>query len=34
MENNALCRIIGIGFVHIRMHDGVVWTLTDVGHVC
>ena len=31
--NNVPCKIIGIGFVKIKMYDGVVRTLTDVKHI-
>jgi len=34
LGNNAPCKPIGIGFVQIRMHDGVVRTLTEVCHLC
>lgn len=33
MENNAPCKIIGVGTVRIRMLDGIVRTLTDVKHI-
>jgi len=33
MGNNAPCKSVGIGFVQIRMHDGVVRTLTKVCYV-
>ncbi|XP_075108699.1 uncharacterized protein LOC142180384 [Nicotiana tabacum] len=33
MGNNAACKVIGKGTVRIKMHDGVVRTLTDVRHV-
>lgn len=31
--NNMPCKIIGIGIVRIKMHDGIVKTLTNVRHV-
>ncbi|XP_073117052.1 uncharacterized protein [Elaeis guineensis] len=33
MGNNAVCKIIGMETVSIRMHDGVVRTLTDIRHI-
>jgi hypothetical protein len=33
MGNDAPCKTIGIGTVQIRMHDGVVRTLTEVRQV-
>jgi len=33
MGNDAPCKSIGIGLVQIRMHDGLVRTLTEVRHV-
>ncbi|GJX46602.1 hypothetical protein Tco_0271792 [Tanacetum coccineum] len=33
MGNDSPCKVIGIGTIQIRMHDGVVRTLTDVHHV-
>jgi len=33
MGNDATCNFIGIGFVQIRMHDGVVRTLIEVRHI-
>ena len=33
MGNDALCKSVDIGFVQIRMQDGVVRTLTIVHHV-
>ncbi|GJR12409.1 retrovirus-related pol polyprotein from transposon TNT 1-94 [Tanacetum coccineum] len=33
MGNDSPCKVIGIGTIQIRMHDGVVRTLTDVRHV-
>ena len=33
MGNNISCKVIGIGTVQIKMHDGVVRTLTDVRHI-
>ncbi|KAK3002925.1 hypothetical protein RJ639_019029 [Escallonia herrerae] len=31
--NDVACKVIGIGAIQIRMHDGIVRTLTDVRHV-
>ncbi|PHT40761.1 hypothetical protein CQW23_19615 [Capsicum baccatum] len=33
MGNNAPCKIFGKGTIRIRMHDGVVRTLTDVRYI-
>ncbi|GAB2299826.1 hypothetical protein Dimus_038584 [Dionaea muscipula] len=33
MGNNAACKAIGKGTIRLRMHDGVVRTLSDVRHV-
>ncbi|GJU69287.1 retrovirus-related pol polyprotein from transposon TNT 1-94 [Tanacetum coccineum] len=33
MGNDSPCKVVGIGTIHIKMHDGVVRTLTDVRHV-
>ena len=33
MGNNISCKVIGIGTVRIKMHDGIVRTLKDVRHV-
>ena len=33
MGNNASCKVVGNGIVHIKMFDGVVHTLGDVRHV-
>ncbi|PHT81193.1 hypothetical protein T459_14208 [Capsicum annuum] len=33
MGNNTPCKVLGKGTVQIRMHDGVVRTLTDVRYV-
>ena len=33
MGNNMSCKVIGIGTVKIKMHDGVVRTLTEVRHI-
>ncbi|KAK3007468.1 hypothetical protein RJ639_013340, partial [Escallonia herrerae] len=33
MRNNVACKVVGIGSIQIRMHDGIVRTLTDVRHV-
>ncbi|KAK2989282.1 hypothetical protein RJ640_000032 [Escallonia rubra] len=33
MRNDAACKVVGIGSIQIRMHDGIVRTLTDVRHI-
>ncbi|XP_073111292.1 uncharacterized mitochondrial protein AtMg00300-like [Elaeis guineensis] len=33
MGNNASCKTVGIGSIRIKMHDGIVRTLTQVRHV-
>jgi len=33
MDNDAECKVAGIGTVHTKTHDGVVRTLTKVWHV-
>jgi hypothetical protein len=33
MGNEFSCKIVGVGSVWIKMHDGSVRTLTDVKHV-
>jgi 5'-3' exoribonuclease 2 len=33
MSNNTACKILGIGTVRIKLHDGVVRTLTNVRHI-
>ncbi|KAK2999560.1 hypothetical protein RJ639_023203 [Escallonia herrerae] len=33
MGNNVACKVVGIGSIQIRIHDGIVRTLTDVRHV-
>ncbi|KAK3001961.1 hypothetical protein RJ639_020920 [Escallonia herrerae] len=33
MRNDVTCKMVGIGSIQIRMHDGIVRTLTDVRHV-
>ncbi|KAH0678662.1 hypothetical protein KY284_019747 [Solanum tuberosum] len=33
MGNNATCKIIGIGSVRVRCHDGTMRTITEVRHV-
>jgi hypothetical protein len=33
MGNDFYCKIVGVGSVQIKMHDGFVRTLTDVRHV-
>ncbi|KAK3023754.1 hypothetical protein RJ639_044463 [Escallonia herrerae] len=32
MGNNVACKVVGIGSIQIRMHNGIVRTLTDVRH--
>ncbi|KAK2975768.1 hypothetical protein RJ640_014591 [Escallonia rubra] len=33
MGNDVACKLVGIGLIQIRMHNGIVRTLTDVSHV-
>ncbi|KAL5547991.1 hypothetical protein UlMin_003222 [Ulmus minor] len=33
MGNDASCKVIGIGTVKIKMHDGIVRTLGNVRHI-
>ena len=33
MGNNMPCKTIGIGSIKIKMHDGIVRTLSNVRHV-
>ncbi|KAH0686332.1 hypothetical protein KY289_017085 [Solanum tuberosum] len=33
MGNSATCKIVGIGLVRVRCHDGTVRTITEVRHV-
>jgi hypothetical protein len=33
MGNNVACKIVGIGSIRIRMHDGIVRILTNVRHI-
>ncbi|GJY08330.1 retrovirus-related pol polyprotein from transposon TNT 1-94 [Tanacetum coccineum] len=33
MGNDSPCKVVGIGTIRIKMHDGVVRTLTNVRHV-
>nr|GEU39227.1 putative polyprotein [Tanacetum cinerariifolium] len=33
MGNDSPCKVVGIGTIRIKMHEGVVRTLTDVRHV-
>ena len=33
MGNNSFCKLVGIGSIQIKMHDGIVRTLTEVRHV-
>ena len=33
MGSNASCKLVSIGSIQIKMHDGIVRTLTNVCHV-
>ena len=33
MGNNASSKIVGIGSVRVRCHDGIVRTITEVRHI-
>ncbi|KAK3006364.1 hypothetical protein RJ639_016617 [Escallonia herrerae] len=33
MGNDVTCKVVGISSIQIRMHDGIMRTLTDVKHV-
>ncbi|KAH9745502.1 hypothetical protein KPL70_004095 [Citrus sinensis] len=33
MGNNAVCKVIGIGNVSLRLHDGTIWELREVRYV-
>ena len=33
MGNNLVCKVVGISIIRIKMHDGIVRTLTNVRHV-
>jgi len=33
LGNNVSCKVFGIGSVKIKMHDGIIRTLTNVWHV-
>ncbi|KAK3036404.1 hypothetical protein RJ639_030003 [Escallonia herrerae] len=33
MGSDVACKVVGIGSIQIKMHDGIVRTLTDVRHV-
>jgi hypothetical protein len=33
MGNNVAYKIVGIGTIRIRVHDGIVRTLTNVRHI-
>jgi hypothetical protein len=33
MGNDMACKIVGIRTIKIKMHDGIVRTLTEVRHV-
>ena len=31
MGNNAVCKVVGIGAIKIKMHDGIVRTFQTLG---
>lgn len=33
IENNVICDVVNKGTVQIKMHDGIVRTLTNVRHI-
>ena len=33
MGNDVSCKTVGIGTIKIKMHDGIIRTLTEVRHV-
>jgi hypothetical protein len=33
MGDDSPCQVVGIGSVHIKIHDGIIRTLTDVRHI-
>jgi hypothetical protein len=33
MRNNVACKIVGISTIKIKMHDGIVRTLTNVRNI-
>lgn len=33
MQNDAACKVVGIGAIKIKMFNGVIRTLTEVRHV-
>ncbi|KAH9657534.1 hypothetical protein KPL70_023118 [Citrus sinensis] len=33
MGNNAVCKVIGMGNVSLRLHDGTIWELREVRYV-
>ena len=33
LENNAVCKVVGVGTIKVKMFDNVVRTLMDVRHV-
>ena len=33
MGNNAVCKVIGMGNVSLRLHDGKIWELREVRYV-
>ena len=33
MGNNSTCKIVDIGSVRVRCHDGIVRTITEVRHI-
>ena len=33
MENNTSCKVVGIGTIRIKSHDGIMRTLSNVRHI-
>ena len=33
MGNNAVCKVIGMGNVNLRLYDGTTWELREVRYV-
>ena len=33
MLNNATCKIVGLGLVHVHCHDGIVRTIIEVYNI-
>jgi hypothetical protein len=33
MGNDVVCKIVGMGTIRIRMHDGIMRTLKNVQHI-